>query len=313
MLDNRIKGISYGVVSGVLWAMNTIILTLVIISNDLKAFNINLFIIPLSIAFFHDFFSAIILFFNLKLAKYKIKIKRKPLIFLIFSSILGGPIGMASYLISSKFIGPSYASIISIFYPIIGILLDRVFLKAILTKKQKISVFIAVLGIFILTFSKDNLFGYENYILGIIFAIFCIFGWATEGIVASYSMKYGEIKSDVAIFIRQATSSTFYLIFIIPYFSSMNLNIKIINSSIIFILILCAVLGSYSYLLWYKAIDILGAPLGMSLNVMYVAWIGLIEILFLNAYFSFKFLIAISLVIFSIFYMSMEEKCKKMQ
>ncbi|PID67447.1 MAG: choline transporter [Fusobacteriales bacterium] len=304
---NKTKGIYLGVFSGVLWAVNTIVLTLIISSENLKIFSVNLFIIPLTIAFFHDFFSAIILFFNLKLKNIRIKIKRKLLFFLIFSSILGGPIGMASYLISSKFIGASYSSVISIFYPIVGILLDKIFFKALISKKQKISICIAVLGIFILTFAKDNLFQYENYILGIVFAIFCVFGWATEGVVASYSMKYGEVQSDIAIFIRQMTSAIFYLIFIIPYFSSINLNIKIVNSYIVLILIFCGIIGSYSYLFWYKAIDFLGAPLGMSLNVMYVAWIALIEILFLNANFSFKFLIAISLVIFSIFYMSSEE------
>lgn len=305
-MNTNKKGYIFGVSSGFLWAINTIILGFVLTKNVFHSFNSFLFLLPLTVAFCHDTFSAFILFINLKIKNKKILLNKKSLFFIIFGAIIGGPIGMASYLIASKYIGPSYSATISVLYPLLGIVMDRIFFKNLISKKQKISIFISIIALVILSFTKEDLFKYENYLLGLTFAGICVLGWASEGIIASYAMKYGEVDSELAIFLRQFSSCLFYLIIIFPIIKPLVIIKIIFESNLFFLLILASFTGSISYLFWYKAIDLLGAPIGMALNVTYVIWVVFLEIIFFSAPLSLKFIIAAILIIFSISYMSKE-------
>lgn len=55
--------------------------------------------------------------------------------------------------------------------------------------------------------------------------------------------------------------------------------------------------GSLSYLFWYKAINLIGVPRGMSLNITYIVWTMIFSKLVLNTDLNFQFVIA-SLIIF---------------
>ena len=72
------------------------------------------------------FFSSIYLYINLIRLKYKVKfflktVNKKSLLVMIGAAVLGGPLGMASYLMSTKYIGPSYSASISILYPVFAV------------------------------------------------------------------------------------------------------------------------------------------------------------------------------------------------
>lgn len=101
-------GIFIGSLSGISWGMNTVIIGFVLSYGVFLPYSNNLFISALVIAFLHDFFSSFWLLGNLMRNK-KIKMlifpfKSKVGYILIISSILGGPIGMAGYLLGVKYI-----------------------------------------------------------------------------------------------------------------------------------------------------------------------------------------------------------------
>ena len=291
------KGIALGLISAILWSIDTIILS--------KVAQINTLIVTyLIITFSHDFFSSIFLYINLLRKKYKLNylwknIKKSNLIVMIVASIFGGPLGMACYLLST----------ISVLYPIFGAILAKLLFKKELTKNKIFSIFLSVVAISILTFSfKEKI--YIEYKLGLLFSSPCVLGWAFEGNIAEYFMKEEDIPSEIAIFIRQLTSSVFYILFIIPYFNGIE-NIKVIWSLgeyRIITLLIASFLGALSYLFWYKGIDILGAPIGMLLNSTYIIWIVLIENFIFQKEISFKFLLSLVIILFSIFILVVDNR-----
>ena len=81
--------------------------------------------------------------------------------------------------------------------------------------------------------------------------------------------------------------------------------------SILKIILLSAFLGAVSYLFWYKAIDILGGPIGMLLNSSYVVWIVFLEILLARVQIELKFIITLVCILSSIFLLIKDSKGEK--
>lgn len=297
-------GIFLGSMSGMTWGLNTLIIGIILSTAIFIPYSKNLFIASLTVAFLHDLFSAIWLLLNLirknGIKNFLLIFKRKIGFIMIIASILGGPIGMAGYLIGVKYIGPSYTASFSALYPALGIILTSIILKEKINFREKIGVIISGVGILILSYSPINLDLYPNYLLGIFFSFFCVFGWALECVVASYAMKYGEIDSEIAITLRQITSAIFYALIIIPFLKSYFLVAIIIKSEVIILLIFTALIGAISYLFWYKAIELVGAPRAMSLNITYVIWTIIFDTLYLKTTMSMQFIIASIVIVFGI-------------
>lgn len=303
------KGVLLGTLSGASWGLNTIIIGFILTLSIFLPYSKNIFISALVIAFLHDFFSSIWLILNLirlrEIKEFFYCFKNKKCIyFLIFSSILGGPVGMAGYLLGVNYIGPSYAASFSALYPALGTVLTAILLKERISRRIKIGVIITGLGILWLSYTPVNLQQYPYYYLGMLFCFVCVLGWALECVVASYAMKYGEISPSIAITLRQITSAIFYAIFIIPKIGGYLLVKEIFITNIFIYICLTALIGSLSYLFWYKSIDLIGAPRGMSLNITYVIWTILFEKLFFNTQLDIRFIGASLVIVIGIIFIA---------
>lgn len=303
------KGIIFGLSSAIFWSFNTIILSILLQGKDI-------YFLPLFFAFLHDCFSSIYLYINLIRLKYEVKIflktvNKKALLVMIGAAILGGPLGMASYLMSTKYIGPSYSASISILYPVLGALIAKFLFHENLNKYRVVSICFSTIGLLTLCLTFDNIELYPDYKIGFLFSITCILGWALEGNIASYFMKSENIPSEVAIFIRQISSSIFYLFFVIPWVFKVELIQELFSKNTILLLLLASFLGSISYLLWYSAIDILGGAIGMLLNSTYVIWVVLIDILILGTTLNNRVIIAFTAIFFSIIILTKESRGKE--
>ena len=85
--------------------------------------------------------------------------------------------------------GASYTASFSSTYLIVGTILSVIFLKEKINLKMIIAVLISMVGIFILNFQINEMDSNKISILGIFFLMLCIFGWALEGVIASYILK----------------------------------------------------------------------------------------------------------------------------
>ena len=97
---------------------------------------------------------------------------------------------------------------------------------------------------------------------------------------------------------------------IIPYIKAYNLVFIVLKSNIVFYIALISVIGSLSFFLWYYSMSIIGVARGISLNVSYIIWTIIFEIILFNAKFQLNFIVASILFIVSVILIAMspEEK-----
>ncbi|EPO5266052.1 DMT family transporter [Providencia rettgeri] len=267
------KWILIGLLSGVFWALDTLLL-----DNNMANIKItaHLFIlIPLMIAFFHDFFSSIWLLINIQIKNDQkeliYSLKKKNSYVICLAALAGGPIGMSFYILSISYSNASIAATVSTIYPAIGCVIAFIFLK------EKIKT-INILGIMLVIMSTCYL-GLDietiknSSLLGFLFALICAFGWGLESSICSYALK-NNLKYNIALFLRQVTSSILYLLIIMSFFKTSDIkeSLNILFNGFIIYLIPISLIGTISYSFYYNAIGFLGPIKAMGLNISYSAW-----------------------------------------
>lgn len=229
---------------------------------------------PIFITFIHDMVSAFLINisilvtgrFNAVIEDIK-KAKSK---YIWLGSLLGGPIGMCSFMLAIEYTGPTITAIISSIYPAVGLFFAYIFLKEKRKPYQVIALFIAIAFIIALGFIDE---GHTNRsVMGIIFALLCACAWGSEAVLCSYGMKSGEISNLSAICIRQNISMITYGAVLTLYFVFFSYGESIdINSSLTYVG-MAAIFGSTSYYCYYRALATIGVSRAMALNISYTAF-----------------------------------------
>lgn len=264
----------YGLLSGVLWALDTVILGLALAMTPFLASEQAIFLAPFVSTFLHDAFSTIwmaLYMFSKKEIKKTIKgFNTRSGKFIMLGALLGGPVGMTGYLLAIKYIGPTYTAIISSLYPAMGALLSYIFLKEKMKPVAIVGLLISIIGITILGYSPNG--EVTNLVVGFIFAIVCVIGWASEAVICAYGMKGDEVTPEQSLQIRQFVSAMTYGVLIIPVVKGIGFATTILYSKASLVVLFAALAGTASYIFYYKGIHKIGATKAMSLNITYSAW-----------------------------------------
>lgn len=287
--SKTIGGVTYGIFSGIFWAVDTVLIGIVLSMTGFLAFEQLLFVAPLISTFLHDTFSAI--WMTVYLAgkgEFKTAIsslKRKPGRIIILAGTLGGPIGMTFYVLSIQSIGSSYTAVISSVYPAVGAFFAYLILRDKLRLSNWFGLIISITFIILLSYSGELVVG-SNASWGLVFLIICITGWGMECVVSAYAMKDDGIKPEHALLIRQYTSTIIYGMLIIPFFVGHSYTLHIISSPIVVLSLAgVALAGTLSYVFYYNAINIIGPIRAMAMNITYAAWaVGFEALLFGTAF-----------------------------
>ena len=298
------KGIICGGLSGLTWGADTVFLGLLLTMSPFIDTDIYLAIGFIIAAFFHDMSSSIFMIGYMKknnLLKKSIKtIFTKAGFIIVLASIMGGPIGMTGYLMGIKYAGPAYTATFSAIYPAIGAFFAHFLLKEQLSKRAWIGIIIGVIGAIGLGYSPINLIDYPNFKVGIFYILLCIVGWSLETVIIAYGMKYGDIKPEIAMFIRQTISFLIYGVLIVPLISGQHLVMEIFRSRMLVMVGVVAILGTISYLLWYRSIEIIGAARATVLNITYMVWAIILQVLIFKTEISLNFILFSCLIILGV-------------
>jgi drug/metabolite transporter (DMT)-like permease len=290
------KGTYFGLISGFTWALDTVLIGMVLSSTLLVSTEQIIFLAPLVSTFFHDLLSSFWMMVYMTIrGEFKVPFKKiftRSGRFVMLGALLGGPIGMTGYVLAVKYLGASLSASISAIYPAIGAFFAFFLLKDRLTIKNWIGLFISILFIFLLGFSGGA--PSPSYILGFSFILLCIVGWGMECVILAYGMKDDEISPEQALQIRQLVSAVTYAVLILPIFKAYPLVGEVIVSSEFFLIALIALSGTASYVYYYKAIYTMGPTRAMALNITYSAWAIILSFFILGTPITAK------LVIFSI-------------
>ena len=263
-----------GITSGICWGLDTVLIGII-----LSMFPFNMvelvFLAPFISSFFHDGFSAIwILILTLikgDFEKLKKAFKSRDCKIIVLGAILGGPVGMSGYLLAVKYMGAAYAASISAIYPVVGALISRIFFKEKLSKKSYLGLAISITALIILGYNNTNE-GNANFWIGFVFVLVGVFGWALEGVICSRGMKSDDISPYTALQIRQIVSALTYIIVLIPLLGGLKYVKMVLFSQAGMMIIIIALIGTLSYICYYKAIDRIGSTKAMGMNITYCIW-----------------------------------------
>lgn len=264
-----------GLLGGFFWGINTVVIGVALSMTPFARTEQIIFLAPFISTFIHDLFSSVWMFIYMGVKKqsgeFLNALKTKSGKFIVLAAMVGGPIGMTGYVLSIKYIGAGYTAIISSMFPAVGAFLSYLFLKEKMRKDQIIGLAASVGGVIALGYTPGGS-EVDNLLIGFMFAMLCVFGWAAEAVIIAYGLRDEEITDDQALQIRQLTSALFYGIIILPLMKGWGITLDILPTTTTAIIVAAALFGTTSYLFYYKAINKIGATKAMALNITYSAW-----------------------------------------
>lgn len=277
----------YGLTSGLLWGLDTVILGIGLAMAPYIGTAEALALAAIVGAALHDVFCAIWLFLYMAV-KRRLKdtlaaLKTRSGKVVILGALLGGPIGMTGYVTAINNIGAGYTAIISSFYPAFGTVMAVLLLKEKMTFKQVIALCVALAGIIAMGYLSADTTVTGNAVIGLLGAAACVIGWGSEAVLCAWGMRDDNVDNETALQIRETTSALVYLIFVLPLFGAWAFTLSAFPSMATGIVALAGLAGATSYLFYYKGISVIGAAKGMALNISYSAWAVLFGVILLGA------------------------------
>lgn len=261
----------YGIGSGALWGLDTVILAIALALNpfatDAHA--------SLVSAALHDAVCALILLIFMAVRgrlkdTWRAMHTRSGRAVMV-AALLGGPIGMSGYLLAIDQIGAGYTAIISTFYPALGTALAVLVLKERMRPRQVIALAVAIGAIIATSYTSTSVSG--SALWGVLGALAAVVGWGCEAVILAWGMRDDAVDNETALQIRETTSGLTYLVLVVPLGGALSSTGQALTSpGAMGLVALAAAAGTASYLFYYKAIDLLGAARAMALNISYSAW-----------------------------------------
>lgn len=271
------KGSIYGLNSGLFWGLDSVMLGIALSFSIMLGLGAKGSLVA---TFIHDgasfLFLVLLLVKMKKISEFKRVIFSKAGLAIVLAALLGGPLGMGAYVLSINYLGSGLASGISAIYPAVGALLAYVFLKERLKKHSIFGLILAITAISLMGISSD--IEIVNLSLGLLFILVCVIGWGSEAVIINAALKE-DVSSEVALAIRQLTSFTVYSLIIMPVIGLSNVTTVFSNLNLVVLIMVTGIVGTLSYLFYYKSIDLIGATQAMGLNISYPAWAFLFQLI----------------------------------
>ena len=274
-----------GLSAGVLWALDTVILGVALSMTPFASAGQAAALAPFVSTFLHDACSSLwmLLYMGVRQQWRQTSrvLKTRSGRFILLGALLGGPVGMTGYIYAINSIGPVYTAVISSTFPAVGALLSWVFLKERMKPLQIAGLAVSVLGVMALGYVPDAARP-EHAVFGFACALLCCFGWAAEAVICAWGMRDPDVSNEQALQLRQLASALVYGTVLLNVFHGWGLTATALTTTAFPVVALSALLGTASYLFYYKAIKTIGAAKAMALNISYSSWSILFSMLLLG-------------------------------
>lgn len=266
----------FGMISGLLWGLDTVILGIALALFPVSDTSLAASTIAIAGAFLHDAVCALWLVgymgIRKRLGATLLALNTRSGLVVMVGALLGGPLGMTGYVVAINNIGAGYTAIISACYPALGAALSFIILKERMQPGQIGALFVALLGVMGVGFISSGDSTLTNPALGLFGALLAVVGWGSEAVLCAWGMRDDAVDDDTALQIRETTSAMAYAVIVVPLFGAWGLSTSVLPYTAMACIAASALAGTASYLCYYKGIALLGASHAMALNISYSAW-----------------------------------------
>jgi drug/metabolite transporter (DMT)-like permease len=203
------------------------------------------------------------------------------------AGLIGGPLAHWGTFLAIVYVGPVFAAIAALMYPIFGAVLARFWYHEKITAR-------AALGIFLLVASGVSIYapglfnevtgGSQGAWLGYLGGLLAALGWGVEGAIAGRVLDVTD--SDVAVSLRFLAEAIYWLVVILPTLALLldwpvlELLREAFNPWAIAWLALAGLTYAFCYAAWYKSFPLIGVGRGCAFSTLS----GLFAVAFISAF-----------------------------
>jgi len=228
--------------------------------------------------------------------------------------VFGGPCALFGSYLAIGYVGPIFAAIAALMYPVVGATLARLWYHERISKRAAIGIAMILLGgisIFapglLAEFSNPDGGAWLGYVGGLMAAI----GWGTEGAIAGRALDVSD--PDVGITIRFSAEVFYWIVLILPAIALftdaevLGLILATFNFPAMLWIVLAGASFAFCYVAWYKSFPLIGVGRGQAIAALY----GVFAVIFLSIFTlsppEWHFLISLALTVLGGFVMFTEK------
>ncbi|MCP4469136.1 MAG: DMT family transporter [Gammaproteobacteria bacterium] len=229
-------------------------------------------------------------------------------------AVFGGPCALFGSYLAIGYVGPIFAAIAALMYPVVGATLARLWYHEKISARAALGIGLILVGGFSIyapgllgELSRPDSGAWLGYVGGLMAAV----GWGVEGAIAGRALDVSD--PDVGITLR-FTGEAFYWIFLIlpaiALFSGAEV-MPVVLAAFSFPAMLWILLAgasfAFCYVGWYKSFPLIGVGRGQAIAALY----GVFAVIFLSIFTldlpEWHFLIGLTLTVFGGFVMFTEK------
>lgn len=196
------------------------------------------------------------------------------------ASLCGGPLAIFGSCLAMGFVGPVFAAVTSLFYPVVGAVLARLWYHERISGRAAAGMCIIILGG--LAIYGPGMFGevhggHSMAWLGYLGGIMSAIGWGCEGAVAGRAMDVSD--PDVGIHCRFSFEVLFWGVLVLPALGWVGnfpvaglLHDSVTNPRALLWIVLAAVCHAYCYTAFYKSFSLIGVGRGEAIGNLYAVF-----------------------------------------
>ena len=266
-------GLVWGVISGATWGLSGVLMGMALLLAPFTS-GASLLAVPLAGAALEEGSAAFFAFwYNLftgRFLEYGRTICTKAGWLVVTAACFGGPLAMSFYLVGINWCGAAYALSITGLNPAIAAIVGRLWFKEKIVPRAWVGIFLSVAGGIFVAYTPPS-GHFPHFLAGILLSLVAGFGWAMEGVFATYGADM--VDPDLAVGLREATSFFVYLVAILPIAGGFIFFGKTFLHPVTLLLMAGAgLMGWLSYIAYYRCLNLCGAGRGNALNVTYAAF-----------------------------------------
>lgn len=196
------------------------------------------------------------------------------------ASICGGPLAIFGSYMAMGFVGPVFAAVTSLFYPVIGAFVARLWFKERISGRAALGIVIIIMGGIVIY--GPGLFGemggsanhaWLGYLGGLMSAV----GWGLEGAVAARAMDVSD--PDAGIQCRFTFEILFWGVLILPFIALTTdlpvgtlLTDTFADGRAMIWVVLAAACHAFCYTAFYKSFSLIGVTRGEAIGNLYAVF-----------------------------------------